>query len=404
LIINPQSIAELAKGVADGSALGRPIFAKGGETQFADGLPPSEHGMVVDLRHLSQVIDYPARDMTITVQAGITMARLIDILAAENQRLPIDVPFPERATVGGSIATNTSGPRRYGFGTFRDYVIGITTINDEGQETKAGGRVVKNVAGYDLCKLHIGAHGTLGIISQVTLKVKPRPEHQALVMVGCQNDQLNDLLDLVHNSRIQPVCIEVLNELNALRINQEWNLRLPIQPWLIIIGFEHNREAIDWQVAQLVRELASKNLNEPMVVKGAEANPFWHALTHIMADPESTLTFKAKLPASATADYCRLLNDQEVRPRLQAHAGNGIVFGHFGSELGLEPAKAIIELALTEAQAHQGNLVLDKCPPAWKKILPVWGAPRGDTWLMHAVKNKLDPKGVFNPGRFVDGI
>src|SRR5262245_38483222 len=147
------------------------------------GLPPSRSGLGIDLTALDRVIDYPARDMTITLEAGITLARLQALLAKEGQRLPVDVPRPEQATLGGALATNTSGPRRFGFGTWRDYVIGITTINDQGQETKAGGRVVKNVAGYDLCKLHIGALGTLGIISQVTLKLRPLPEENALVVV-----------------------------------------------------------------------------------------------------------------------------------------------------------------------------------------------------------------------------
>src|SRR5205807_9828714 len=152
----------------------------------------------LDLRALNQVIDYPARDMTITVQAGITVAKLQEILAAENQQLPVDVPLPEQATLGGAIAVNASGPRRYGYGTLRDYVIGISFVNDEGQEVKAGGRVVKNVAGYDLCKLHIGALGTLGIITQVTLKLKPVPEDQGAVAVGCEAAALEKLLDQIH--------------------------------------------------------------------------------------------------------------------------------------------------------------------------------------------------------------
>src|SRR5207302_5553522 len=122
--------------------------------------------------------DYPARDMTITVQAGITLAQLQTILAGEKQRLPVDVPRADRATLGGTLATNPSGPRRYGFGTWRDYVIGISVINDEGHEVKAGGRVVKNVAGYDRCKLYISSIGTLGTIRQVARKLKPRPEEQ----------------------------------------------------------------------------------------------------------------------------------------------------------------------------------------------------------------------------------
>ena len=173
-LVRPGSVAEIGDLVRRAAAEGQALYPLGGRTLLDIGLPPTRPGLGVDLRGLSQIIDYPARDMTITVQAGITLAELQALLATENQRLPIDVPRPEQATLGGALAANASGPRRLGFGTLRDYVIGISTVNDEGQEVKAGGRVVKNVAGYDLCKLHIGALGTLGIISQVTLKLRPR--------------------------------------------------------------------------------------------------------------------------------------------------------------------------------------------------------------------------------------
>ena len=119
--------------------------------------------------------------MTVTVEAGVTMQALAETLAAERQRLPIDVPLAERATVGGVVATNWNGPRRYGQGTVRDYVIGITAIDGRGMMFKGGGRVVKNVAGYDFCKLLTGSLGTLGVITQVTFKLKPLPELSALL-------------------------------------------------------------------------------------------------------------------------------------------------------------------------------------------------------------------------------
>src|SRR5207302_1445142 len=215
------------------------------------------------------------------------------------QRLPVDVPRPERATLGGSLAVNVSGPRRLGLGTFRDYVIGISTVNDEGQETKAGGRVVKNVAGYDLCKLHIGALGTLGIITQVTLKVRPRPETQALLLLGCESAALGSLLEPLHASRTRPVCVDLLN------------------------------------------------------------------------------TRAARL--------------------LHAHAGSGIVRGHVLGDLTAERAAAMLDPLTALATAAQGNLVLPRCPGDWKRTLPVWGQPRGDVWLMRQVKEKLDPRRLFNP-------
>lgn len=398
------SIEELCAAVRDAASQDFAVYPLGGRTMMDQGFLPARSGVNVDLRALTRIIDYPARDMTITVQAGFTLATLQATLATENQRLPIDVPFPEQATLGGAIATNTSGPRRYGFGTFRDYVIGMTTINDEGKETKAGGRVVKNVAGYDLCKLHIGALGTLGIISQVTLKVKPRPEQQAMLLLGCEEAALSGLLDELHRSRTQPVCIEALNARCARHINQNLKLNLPSDPWVLAIGFEHASETVDWQLDQLGKELALQTLGKPIAVKAAEANPIWNALTENRAHSEASVVFKANVLPSATADFCRWLNAQSIQPSLQAHAGNGIVTGRLAAGLELEPVQRFLQEALKIAQAVKGNIVLLRCPAAWKRTLPVWGAPRPDGWLMRAVKNKLDPRGIFNPGRFVEGI
>src|SRR5438105_7157106 len=149
-LVHPDTVQELGDLVRAARAEGGAIYPIGGQTMLGLGTPPSAHGRAVDLRGLHQVIDFPARDMTVTVQAGITVEQLRKVLAQENLRLPLDIPQAERATLGGALAANVSGSRRYGFGTARDYVIGISAVNDAGEEFKAGGRVVKNVAGYDL--------------------------------------------------------------------------------------------------------------------------------------------------------------------------------------------------------------------------------------------------------------
>src|SRR5438874_457698 len=177
----PASVAELCAIIKRCADTKTAIYPVGGGTMLDYGMPPARPGIALATAALNQVIDYPARDLTITVEAGITMQKLHETLAAENQWLPIDVPNPEQATIGGAIACDVSGPRRYGYGTLRDYVIGITVVNDRGQETHAGGRVVKNVAGYDLMKLYTGSLGTLGVVTQVTLKVRPKPEEHGSV-------------------------------------------------------------------------------------------------------------------------------------------------------------------------------------------------------------------------------
>src|SRR5438445_2994047 len=247
-VLHPQSVTDLGEYTRDASKDAQAVYPLGGRTMVGYGFQPSRPGIAVDVRGLERIIDYPARDMTITVQAGLTIAKLQEILAVENQRLPVDVPLPDRATLGGALAVNVSGPRSYGFGTFRDYVIGITVVNDQGQEVKAGGRVVKNVAGYDLCKLYVGSLGTLGIITQVTLKLKPRPEQSTLLELLFADSDPGALLDRLHSSRTRPAGISMLNE--------DPVTRKPVaRGWVTWVGFEDNRESVSWQVKELKREL-----------------------------------------------------------------------------------------------------------------------------------------------------
>src|SRR5579864_6917468 len=242
-IHRPANVAELGDLIRRASAEGRALYPFGGGTMQHLGYTPTKPGFGVDMRAFDQVIDYPARDMTITVQAGITIAKLQEVLAKENQRLPIDVPQPEIATLGGAIAVNASGPRRYGYGTLRDYVIGISFMNDEGQEVKAGGRVVKNVAGYDICKLQIGALGTLGIVTQVTLKLTPRPEAYALLVGQCSRDSLAELLQRLHSSATKPTFMELQDAFPYDESDLSW-----------LIGYEGNSEAVLWQVREIQKE------------------------------------------------------------------------------------------------------------------------------------------------------
>lgn len=399
------ALHELRELVRSVDALREAVFPLGGQTTLDFGLPPSRPGIAIDLRNLNHVIDYPARDMTITVQAGITIAKLQELLRAENQRLPIDAPLADRATLGGVLATNTSGPRRYGFGSLRDYVIGISAVNDRGEEIKAGGRVVKNVAGYDLCKLFIGSLGTLGIISQVTLKLRPLPEEQALVTLGCQVPNIEDLLDRLHASRTRPACIELLNQPAAQSIKRQPGVALPENEWVLAIGFEDNRVAVNWQVQQLLKELATTEATGVEARTGPAGEPLWRGLVEFpAAEVVGSLTFKANMLPTATAAFCRLAAELQPDLLLQAHAGNGIVIGHAPADLTLDAARTMLKRLTDAAVAAHGNVVLLRCPTEWKTDLPVWGAPRGDLWLMKEVKDKLDPKRIFNPGRFIGGL
>lgn len=352
------------------------LIPVGGGTMQYLGLPPSKPGIAVETGALDQVIDYPARDMTITVQAGITIAKLQSTLARENQWLPIDIP--DDSTLGGAIAVNTSGPRRYGYGTLRDYVIGISFMTDEGTEAKAGGRVVKNVAGYDLCKLHTGALGTLGIVTQLTLKVRPKPEAAAYLQFTIGDKALSDVLNRLHWSKTRPICIDVLQSANE---------------WQIVVGFEENQDAVRWQRDQLV----SQELSESERASLQDLDN----LVEARNPSGSVVSFKANLLPSAMPDFLLFARKSLHIDGLHAHAGNGIVHAQLAAGLTLADAGRILNELRQLAVRLQGNLTVMRCPAAWKRELPIWGALRGDLALMRAVKQRLDPRDIFNPGRFV---
>jgi glycolate oxidase FAD binding subunit len=396
----PRSSEEIGELVRRAAAAGQGIYPLGGRTQMGLGLPPTKPGTAVDVRGLDAVLDYPARDMTITLKAGVTVAALQRLLAGENQRLPIDVPRPEQATIGGTLAANVSGPRRLGYGTARDYVLGMSVVNDEGHEVKAGGRVVKNVAGYDLPKLHIGALGTLGVITQVTLKLRPLPEATALIAVGCDSAGLSSLLDRLHGSRTRPVSLDLLNG-PAARTLAMAGPALPAAEWVVVVGYEDNMSAVSWQISQLMEEVAPLGILGMEARAGVAAGVLWQGLTEFDLRPASIISFKANLLPGAVAAFCAEVTGLPEQPLLIARAGSGIVRGHLGGDLTPERAAVIVKGLQERAVAATGNVVLTRCPAGWKRSLPVWGVPRGDAWLMRRVKDALDPRGVFNPGRFL---
>lgn len=366
---------------------------------LAQGNVPTSPGMAIDMRSLNAVIDYPARDMTITVQAGITVDALQRVLRAEGQQLPVDVPLAGTATLGGAVATNASGPRRFGHGTLRDYIIGISVATYEGNEIKAGGRVVKNVAGYDMMKLYNGSFGTLGIITQLTLKVKPLPEATALYLAPCPPEVTQTVTSrFLANTRTRPSIVSIAN-----RAASKQYLGAPMSSEYLLIGLEEKKTAVDWQIGQLNQELPSELENYSSVIVGDDATA---TLTRWVDFPllGDGVAFKANLLPAETVSFFRLADSTSPGPALLAHVGNGIVYGHFPADATRDQVAMAINKLLDAAVAARGNLVVTRCPADWKSSLPVWGRSTPDRKLMKAIKDKLDPGRTFNPGRFVDGI
>jgi glycolate oxidase FAD binding subunit len=389
----PATVADVCDVVKEARAAKEGVYPIGGRTTLDVGLPPLKPGVALDTTAMNRVIDYPARDMTITAQAGLTLAALQAELAKEGQWLPVDVASPEKATLGGAIALNQSGPRRHGYGTLRDYVIGISFVTDDGVEVKAGGRVVKNVAGYDLMKLQIGAVGTLGVVTQVTLKVKPKPETSAAVVFGCAGESLAAVLDLLHASKSRPVAVELLNA-------AAWHatgLAPPVaSEWVVAVGFEEKPATVAWQRATLLDELKAAPVQDMTEVSDAAA--LWSRLTELQLRPESRYIWKASVLPGKLAEVARAV--PAVLPFLvHASALNGVIWFHAPDGFGPTDHGKLPAMEQRLAVAGQHHYVMRRCPTDQKKMLRVWGRPTEPLNLMRTVKKTLDPDNVFNPGR-----
>ena len=398
----PTTQSELARFVSDNAAGSRKtICPVGGRTALDSGTAvPTD--LIISLSDLTRVVDYPARDMTITVEAGIRVAELQVALAAEGQRLPIDIAQPGRATLGGALATNTSGPRRFGHGTFRDFVIGISAVNADGQLFKAGGRVVKNVAGYDICKLLVGSRGTLAIVTQVTLKLRPIPETSAILWSKFSSfDQIEQALQRLLLSESRPIAIEVLNAPAAKLISTAARFPTNQNSPVLCVGVEGSKREVDWQIETLRREIGESGGSEIEQINEGDTAKLWEALTEFPTHADDPLTFQANLLPSHGARFASRATELGVA--VQVHAGNGIIIGQLPDEAAtIERTTTILNDLRTMAHVGRGNLTILHCDPEWKRTIPMCGDPEPSWGLMQKLKRQLDPHGILNPGGFID--
>ncbi len=327
----PSTQEELRTFLAENStAAKRPLVAVGGGTTFQLAAQPNERRLKVATRGLDRVVEFAARDMTITVEAGIPIARLDEILRGEGLRLPIDIPQWDRATLGGAVAADVSGPRRYGLGTFRDYVIGLAAMKADGQVFHSGGRVVKNVAGYDLCKLLVGSRGTLAILTQITLKLKPIPEALALVCAAFANviDREAAVAGLML-SKTRPVALDSLNRAAVQRLGSRLQLGIPTGGPALVVGYEGTQRETDWQIVTLLDELAVSRPLGLHVLRNADAVPLWNALTEFAVPTGDLPAFELQLLPSKIAAFETGCDDlvSPLPVEVVARAANGAVFG-----------------------------------------------------------------------------
>ena len=387
----PTSAKEVADRVREACASQTAIYPIGGGTSLDFGLVPRRAGIGIGLKGLNRVIDYPARDMTITVEAGITMQQLAGTLAAERQWLPVDAPQPEQATLGGVIACAASGPRRFGYGTMRDYVIGISAVDGRGMAFKGGGRVVKNVAGYDFCKLLTGSLGTLGIITQVTLKIRPLPQRS--VLLCCDVPDLlsaERLLSALITSSVTPVAIEMVT-------GPAWNTT-----GKLIIGLEGTDAEVSWMIETLTAEWSALGIAERQLLEDEAAKSLWSQLREFPTNRDAPLVLKASLRPSGVCAFIATIRQIDPVASILAHAGNGIVVVRFAKFEASDLSRQLVGRLQPLARQNGGHiLILSSNGLGELTRQAQWGGVEDEMIWMSKVKSQFDPQNVLNPGRFV---
>lgn len=323
------SVQDVVDAVRQAAADGTTISA----SRAADG-----DGQQLDLSALNQVVDYPARDMTVTVEAGLTLQALTDLLAEEGQHLPVDIGDPEMS-VGAFVAADLAGPRQYGYGTLRDYVIGLEAVDGQGRVFHAGGRVVKNVAGYDLCRLMTGSRGALGILTQLTFKLKPVPDQLSLhVWQFSDQESVAAALERLNLSSTRPVIMDL--EVHTTDC------------WRLLTGVEGPASVCDWQLEQLRQELQTADQTEEAVGDSAAALDYCRqaAARHLSADTLATVrTLPSRVPS-----LCQMM--VQSGGKVDSHAGSGIIL--FSGLDAQELPDSLTNQLQTHLSDHGGHLVL----------------------------------------------
>lgn len=395
LVVMPGTVEQLGQVVAACHAAGVAVVPSGGGTQQRWGRPPAaERFVVVRTTRLDKTLIYEPDDLTISVEAGMTLQALDAMLAANGQMLPLDAPLPARATIGGILATAVDGPRRLGYGTARDLLIGVKVVEATGRVSKAGGMVVKNVSGFDMMKLYLGSLGTLAIVVGANFKLMPRPRAAASVVAACPSPETAfSLAEAIFGSQLTPVAVEYLEGWDGAGL-------APRGPCHLAVRAEGLSAAVERHVRDLSTMAVESGAADAVTLRHEQHGALWDTLNDLPqtaeVHPDALVLRLGCLPG----DLARALADARSR------AGEQIVLAIC--------ARALSGVAYLRARgpveglrAFHGSLLrawphtVALAAPSALADIPLWGAPPENLELMRRIKAEFDPDNLLNPGRYI---
>ncbi|BAY60379.1 glycolate oxidase subunit GlcE [Calothrix brevissima NIES-22] len=384
-LVYPRTQEQLAAIVAQADRQNWRILPCGSTSKLSWGGLAQNIDVVVSTERINRLIEHAVGDLTVTVEAGMKFSHLQEILAKSRQFLALDPTAPDSATIGGIVATANTGSLRQRYGSVRDQLLGISFVRADGEIAKAGGRVVKNVAGYDLMKLFTGSYGSLGIITQVTFRVYPQQEASATVVLTGAAEMISQAAETLRGSALTPTQADLLSTKLVSNLNLGTGLGL-------IARFQSISESVNEQANRLWEVGQQLGLKGIIYQAEDEAN-LWQRLPEQMHSVATFLPITCKIGVLPSAAF-EVLTQVEI----------GII--HMSSGLGLlclNNQKQALNLREI-CQANNGFLSILEAPATVKEKFDVWGYKGNALGLMRKIKSQFDSKNIFSPGRFVGGI
>lgn len=396
-LVSPGSRDECAACLELAAREGWATVAAGAMGWLDCGNPLARADVVLSVRRMNRIVDYSPPDLTLVGEAGVTLGHLKAETRGRRQWLPVDSPGGNSVTVGAMAACNSSATLRLGFGSPRDYIIGLRLAHADGRSSKSGGRVVKNVAGYDMNKLYVGSCGTLALITEVTFKLRPLYERDATVLASTPDTNL--LLEFarrVLDSRdLLPASVFYVRGLSS-QPNPAVGVRFVESDSVVTHQVERIRSMID----ELAAETAISRTAGVDTIDGEPSEGFWRLVGDF--DSETTLTLKLSVPRASVFEAIGRCIELAPEGAFTADLGMGVVRVTTNNEraTGIQ----LVEQLRGLARPLDGTLFVERAPLELKNKIDSWGEVGSSAELMRGIKRELDPAGLLSPGRFAAGI
>jgi glycolate oxidase subunit GlcD len=400
MVLAPASAAEISEVINLAATEGQAIVPAGGATFLDAGNVLDQTNLVMTTRRLANLIQHEPADLVATAQAGLTLSEFQNQLRQQGQWVPIDPPDDGTATLGGVIATGLSGPQQTGYGPVRSFVIGLRAVLADGTIIKAGGNVVKNVAGYDLCKLFTGSYGTLGVITEVTLKLRPVPAETRTIVAHGRRSSLMSVGQAIAR-QMSPVAVELFSSAQARQIVAVANP----EDCVLLVRFAGAARAVVSETANALKMLRAENI---LCATHDEDEVLWSTVSKAATAGQNNLMWRAGTrPTELTSllDEVALLEQDEVSHvglRWQASLGDGRVRVMARAPVYPKESVQTLERMRQRAENLGGHLIIEKAPVDIKNEIDSWGGPGSTTELMQRIKKQLDPNSILSPRRFLN--